>query len=60
MLKKTAAFMRGQSDADLVQIIKSPRVLVDRLPGFSRHHLRTAAEAVVVALAENEQQRRQF
>src|SRR5437879_5258189 len=53
-----ADFLRSRMDAELSQAIASPRALVDRLPGFTIHHLRTAAEFTVVQLAKDEQLRR--
>lgn len=40
------------------QAIATPRALVNRLDGFTVHHLRTAAEMAVVQLAKDEQIRR--
>jgi len=55
--KSVAAFLRGLSDAELSQAIGAPQALVDRLPGFTHHHLRSETGAVV-QLARDEQQRR--
>jgi len=56
--KKIASFLRTLSDAELSQAIATPSALVNRLEGFTMNHLRTAAEAVVVQLAKDEQTRR--
>jgi hypothetical protein len=56
--ERVAAFLRTLSDAKLSQVIATPDALVDGLPGFTHHHLRTLAERVVVQLAKHEQQRR--
>ena len=56
--KAVATHLRTLSDAELSQLIASPRVLVGSLPGFTLNHLRTAAEAAVVQLARDEQTRR--
>jgi hypothetical protein len=56
--KKVASFLRTLSDAELSQAIATPRALVNRLEGFTMHHLRTAAETAVMQIAKDEQMRR--
>jgi hypothetical protein len=47
-------FVQERSDAELGQIIIVPTGLVHRLPGFTRDHLGTADERVIVDLARSE------
>jgi hypothetical protein len=52
-------YLRERSVAELTQIITAPTVLLNRLPGFTTAHLRTADEFMVVNLAQNEINRRE-
>jgi hypothetical protein len=56
--KKIASFLRTLDDAELSQAIATPRALVNRLEGFTMHHLQTTAETAVIQLAKDEQTRR--
>jgi hypothetical protein len=53
-LSKTEKWLSGQSNAELIRIIAAPsgNALLDRLPGFTANHLKTAEAHVVVELAK--------
>jgi hypothetical protein len=55
-LSKTEKWLLGQSNAVLIRIIAAPsgNALLDRLPGFTASHLKTAEAHVVVELAKAE------
>jgi hypothetical protein len=55
---KAKKYLRKRSDTELNQIIASPRALVDKLPGFTLNHLRTAEADVTVEFAKAELNRR--
>ena len=56
--ERVAVYLRGLTDAQLIQATSSPRSLVGALEGFTLNHLRTAAQDTVVALACEERSRR--
>jgi hypothetical protein len=55
---KAKKYLSERSNTELTQIIASPRVLVDKLPGFTLNHLRTAEADVTVEFAKAELNRR--
>ena len=55
---QVATFLRDLRDVEISQAIATPQALVDRLPGVTIQHLRTASERAVVELARTERARR--